>query len=156
MAFKVVRTGSSASNSQQITVDAAFSPQSRRRAADTEEEDDQSEKKHRRCEKSGCSAMYPVCFASTSERSVPAVGQSGESARHGEGTVHADTSSCPFSSVSGVQRMATRRDGTTCPAESISVMSALTTTTEGRSERQTEAKKHRENLLGSYAASHLM
>ncbi|XP_048849834.1 lysine-specific histone demethylase 1B [Brienomyrus brachyistius] len=42
--------------------------QSRRRAADTEEEDDQSEKKHRRCEKSGCSATYPVCFASTSER----------------------------------------------------------------------------------------
>uniref|UniRef100_A0A3B3CGC2 [histone-H3]-N(6),N(6)-dimethyl-L-lysine(4) FAD-dependent demethylase n=1 Tax=Oryzias melastigma TaxID=30732 RepID=A0A3B3CGC2_ORYME len=31
-------------------------------------EDDQSEKKYRKCEKAGCSAVYPVCFASASER----------------------------------------------------------------------------------------
>uniref|UniRef100_A0A3B4FH01 [histone-H3]-N(6),N(6)-dimethyl-L-lysine(4) FAD-dependent demethylase n=1 Tax=Pundamilia nyererei TaxID=303518 RepID=A0A3B4FH01_9CICH len=42
--------------------------QSKRKATDTEEEDDQSEKKYRKCEKAGCSAMYPVCFASASER----------------------------------------------------------------------------------------
>ncbi|CAL9690747.1 unnamed protein product [Knipowitschia caucasica] len=42
--------------------------QMKRKATDTEEEDDQSEKKYRRCEKSGCSATYPVCFASASER----------------------------------------------------------------------------------------
>uniref|UniRef100_A0A672IU22 [histone-H3]-N(6),N(6)-dimethyl-L-lysine(4) FAD-dependent demethylase n=1 Tax=Salarias fasciatus TaxID=181472 RepID=A0A672IU22_SALFA len=40
----------------------------KRKATDTEEEDDQSEKKYRKCEKAGCSAMYPVCFASASER----------------------------------------------------------------------------------------
>uniref|UniRef100_A0A8C6T1N1 [histone-H3]-N(6),N(6)-dimethyl-L-lysine(4) FAD-dependent demethylase n=1 Tax=Neogobius melanostomus TaxID=47308 RepID=A0A8C6T1N1_9GOBI len=39
-----------------------------RKATDTEEEDEQTEKKYRRCEKAGCSATYPVCFASTSER----------------------------------------------------------------------------------------
>uniref|UniRef100_A0A671YV74 [histone-H3]-N(6),N(6)-dimethyl-L-lysine(4) FAD-dependent demethylase n=1 Tax=Sparus aurata TaxID=8175 RepID=A0A671YV74_SPAAU len=39
-----------------------------RKATDTEEEDDQSEKKYRKCEKAGCSATYPVCFASASER----------------------------------------------------------------------------------------
>lgn len=44
------------------------SAQSKRKATDTEEEDEQTEKKYRRCEKSGCSATYPVCFASTSER----------------------------------------------------------------------------------------
>uniref|UniRef100_A0A672LY92 Lysine demethylase 1B n=1 Tax=Sinocyclocheilus grahami TaxID=75366 RepID=A0A672LY92_SINGR len=32
------------------------------------EDDDQSEKKFRKCEKSGCPAMYPMCFASASER----------------------------------------------------------------------------------------
>ncbi|XP_054601462.1 lysine-specific histone demethylase 2 isoform X4 [Nothobranchius furzeri] len=42
--------------------------QSKRKATDTEEEDDQSEKKYRKCEKAGCSATYPVCFASASER----------------------------------------------------------------------------------------
>lgn len=42
--------------------------QSKRKATDTEEEDEQSEKKYRKCEKAGCSAMYPVCFASASER----------------------------------------------------------------------------------------
>ncbi|XP_024154108.1 lysine-specific histone demethylase 1B isoform X1 [Oryzias melastigma] len=42
--------------------------QSKRKATDTEEEDDQSEKKYRKCEKAGCSAVYPVCFASASER----------------------------------------------------------------------------------------
>ncbi|XP_072304213.1 lysine-specific histone demethylase 2 [Eucyclogobius newberryi] len=42
--------------------------QIKRKATDTEEEEDQSEKKYRRCEKSGCSATYPVCFASASER----------------------------------------------------------------------------------------
>uniref|UniRef100_A0A8C5E8Z6 [histone-H3]-N(6),N(6)-dimethyl-L-lysine(4) FAD-dependent demethylase n=1 Tax=Gouania willdenowi TaxID=441366 RepID=A0A8C5E8Z6_GOUWI len=41
---------------------------SKRKATDTEEEDDQSEKKYRKCEKAGCSAKYPVCFASASER----------------------------------------------------------------------------------------
>uniref|UniRef100_A0A7N8X675 Lysine demethylase 1B n=1 Tax=Mastacembelus armatus TaxID=205130 RepID=A0A7N8X675_9TELE len=39
-----------------------------RKATDTEEEDDQAEKKYRKCEKAGCSATYPVCFASASER----------------------------------------------------------------------------------------
>uniref|UniRef100_A0A8C2XBT4 Lysine demethylase 1B n=1 Tax=Cyclopterus lumpus TaxID=8103 RepID=A0A8C2XBT4_CYCLU len=38
------------------------------KATDTEEEDDQSEKKYRKCEKAGCSATYPVCFASASDR----------------------------------------------------------------------------------------
>ncbi|XP_077599360.1 lysine-specific histone demethylase 2 isoform X2 [Stigmatopora nigra] len=42
--------------------------QSKRKATDTEEEEDQSEKKYRKCEKAGCSATYPVCFASASER----------------------------------------------------------------------------------------
>lgn len=42
--------------------------QIRRKAAETEEEEDQSEKKFRKCEKSGCPATYPVCFASASER----------------------------------------------------------------------------------------
>uniref|UniRef100_A0A665T8D3 [histone-H3]-N(6),N(6)-dimethyl-L-lysine(4) FAD-dependent demethylase n=1 Tax=Echeneis naucrates TaxID=173247 RepID=A0A665T8D3_ECHNA len=41
---------------------------SKRKATDTEEEDDQSEKKYRKCEKAGCSATYPVCFASASDR----------------------------------------------------------------------------------------
>ncbi|KAG7273586.1 hypothetical protein CRUP_019832 [Coryphaenoides rupestris] len=41
--------------------------QSKRKATDTEEEDDQSEKKYRKCEKAGCSATYPVCFASANE-----------------------------------------------------------------------------------------
>ncbi|ROI15267.1 Lysine-specific histone demethylase 1B [Anabarilius grahami] len=40
----------------------------RRKAAETGEDDDQSEKKFRKCEKSGCPATYPVCFASASER----------------------------------------------------------------------------------------
>ncbi|KPP76909.1 hypothetical protein Z043_103708 [Scleropages formosus] len=44
------------------------SGQSKRKAVDTEEEEDQSEKKYRKCEKAGCSATYPVCFASASER----------------------------------------------------------------------------------------
>ncbi|XP_051948616.1 lysine-specific histone demethylase 2 [Xyrauchen texanus] len=42
--------------------------QSRRKAPEAEEEEDQSEKKFRKCEKSGCPATYPVCFASASER----------------------------------------------------------------------------------------
>lgn len=42
--------------------------QTKRKATDTEEEDDQYEKKYRKCEKAGCSATYPVCFASASER----------------------------------------------------------------------------------------
>uniref|UniRef100_A0A8B9HYZ2 Lysine demethylase 1B n=1 Tax=Astyanax mexicanus TaxID=7994 RepID=A0A8B9HYZ2_ASTMX len=33
-----------------------------------EEEEDQMEKKFRKCEKAGCPATYPVCFASASER----------------------------------------------------------------------------------------
>ncbi|TRY56568.1 hypothetical protein DNTS_008400 [Danionella cerebrum] len=40
----------------------------RRRGEDAAEDDDQSEKKFRRCEKSGCPATYPVCFASASDR----------------------------------------------------------------------------------------
>lgn len=40
----------------------------RRKAPDTDEEDDQAEKKYRKCEKAGCPATYPVCFASASER----------------------------------------------------------------------------------------
>lgn len=35
-----------------------------------EDEDGGSEKKYRKCEKAGCTATCPVCFASTSERSV--------------------------------------------------------------------------------------
>ncbi|XP_039520073.1 lysine-specific histone demethylase 1B isoform X2 [Pimephales promelas] len=42
--------------------------QTRRKAAETGEDDDQSEKKFRKCEKSGCPATYPVCFASASDR----------------------------------------------------------------------------------------
>ncbi|KAG5842517.1 hypothetical protein ANANG_G00178460, partial [Anguilla anguilla] len=42
--------------------------QTKRKATDTEEDEDQSEKKYRKCEKAGCSATYPVCFASASER----------------------------------------------------------------------------------------
>ncbi|KAK5602237.1 Lysine-specific histone demethylase 1B [Crenichthys baileyi] len=42
--------------------------QSKRKATETEEEDEQAEKKYRKCEKAGCSAMYPVCFASASDR----------------------------------------------------------------------------------------
>ncbi|XP_073678158.1 lysine-specific histone demethylase 2 [Garra rufa] len=42
--------------------------QTRRKAPETAEDDDQSEKKFRKCEKSGCPATYPVCFASASER----------------------------------------------------------------------------------------
>ncbi|XP_029446598.1 lysine-specific histone demethylase 1B [Rhinatrema bivittatum] len=34
----------------------------------TEEEDEPSEKKYRKCEKAGCSATCPVCFASAAER----------------------------------------------------------------------------------------
>ncbi|XP_061112214.1 lysine-specific histone demethylase 2 isoform X2 [Conger conger] len=42
--------------------------QTKRKVTDTEEDEDQSEKKYRKCEKAGCSATYPVCFASASER----------------------------------------------------------------------------------------
>ncbi|XP_043089036.1 lysine-specific histone demethylase 1B isoform X4 [Puntigrus tetrazona] len=42
--------------------------QARRKAPEAGEEEDQSEKKFRKCEKSGCPATYPVCFASASER----------------------------------------------------------------------------------------
>ncbi|XP_067281511.1 lysine-specific histone demethylase 2 isoform X2 [Pseudorasbora parva] len=42
--------------------------QTRRKATETGEDEDQSEKKFRKCEKSGCPATYPVCFASASER----------------------------------------------------------------------------------------
>ncbi|XP_039594943.1 lysine-specific histone demethylase 1B isoform X3 [Polypterus senegalus] len=42
--------------------------QAKRKANETEEEDDTSEKKYRKCEKAGCTATYPVCFASASER----------------------------------------------------------------------------------------
>uniref|UniRef100_A0A9J8CMT6 [histone-H3]-N(6),N(6)-dimethyl-L-lysine(4) FAD-dependent demethylase n=1 Tax=Cyprinus carpio carpio TaxID=630221 RepID=A0A9J8CMT6_CYPCA len=40
----------------------------KRKVPETGEDDDQSEKKFRKCEKSGCPATYPVCFASASER----------------------------------------------------------------------------------------
>ncbi|XP_049999538.1 lysine-specific histone demethylase 2 isoform X2 [Alexandromys fortis] len=44
--------------------------QAKKKAAETtdEDEDGSSEKKYRKCEKAGCTAMYPVCFASASER----------------------------------------------------------------------------------------
>ncbi|XP_066572012.1 lysine-specific histone demethylase 2 isoform X1 [Amia ocellicauda] len=42
--------------------------QAKRKATETEEDEDQSEKKYRKCEKAGCTATYPVCFASASER----------------------------------------------------------------------------------------
>ncbi|KAK1173556.1 lysine-specific histone demethylase 1B [Acipenser oxyrinchus oxyrinchus] len=42
--------------------------QAKRKATETEEEEDISEKKYRKCEKAGCTATYPVCFASASER----------------------------------------------------------------------------------------
>ncbi|XP_046875001.1 lysine-specific histone demethylase 1B isoform X1 [Hypomesus transpacificus] len=42
--------------------------QTKRKSTDTEEEEDQGDKKYRKCEKAGCSATYPVCFASASER----------------------------------------------------------------------------------------
>uniref|UniRef100_A0AAY4BVT7 CW-type domain-containing protein n=1 Tax=Denticeps clupeoides TaxID=299321 RepID=A0AAY4BVT7_9TELE len=42
--------------------------QAKKKTADPEEEDDQSEKKYRKCEKAGCPATYPVCFASSTER----------------------------------------------------------------------------------------
>ncbi|XP_076850208.1 lysine-specific histone demethylase 2 [Brachyhypopomus gauderio] len=40
----------------------------KRKTTDTEEEEEQTEKKFRKCEKAGCLATYPVCFASASER----------------------------------------------------------------------------------------
>ncbi|XP_052388842.1 lysine-specific histone demethylase 2 [Carassius gibelio] len=42
--------------------------QTRRKVPEPGEDDDQSEKKFRKCEKSGCPATYPMCFASASER----------------------------------------------------------------------------------------
>uniref|UniRef100_A0A673T9F7 Lysine demethylase 1B n=1 Tax=Suricata suricatta TaxID=37032 RepID=A0A673T9F7_SURSU len=44
--------------------------QAKKKAPETtdEDEDGSSEKKYRRCEKSGCTAACPVCFASASER----------------------------------------------------------------------------------------
>ncbi|MGH0117274.1 UNVERIFIED_CONTAM: hypothetical protein FKN15_032241 [Acipenser sinensis] len=47
---------------------AWLSDESKRKATETEEEEDISEKKYRKCEKAGCTATYPVCFASASER----------------------------------------------------------------------------------------
>ncbi|XP_056597117.1 lysine-specific histone demethylase 2 [Triplophysa dalaica] len=44
------------------------STQIRSKNAEADEEEDQSEKKFRKCEKSGCPATYPVCFASASDR----------------------------------------------------------------------------------------
>lgn len=41
----------------------------RRKAAEAAEEDEEiSEKKYRKCEKAGCTATCPVCFASAAER----------------------------------------------------------------------------------------
>uniref|UniRef100_A0A672LW59 Lysine demethylase 1B n=1 Tax=Sinocyclocheilus grahami TaxID=75366 RepID=A0A672LW59_SINGR len=45
-----------------------ISTHTRRKVPEPGEDDDQSEKKFRKCEKSGCPAMYPMCFASASER----------------------------------------------------------------------------------------
>uniref|UniRef100_W5MFG8 [histone-H3]-N(6),N(6)-dimethyl-L-lysine(4) FAD-dependent demethylase n=3 Tax=Lepisosteus oculatus TaxID=7918 RepID=W5MFG8_LEPOC len=42
--------------------------QAKRKATEAEEDEDLSEKKYRKCEKAGCTATYPVCFASASER----------------------------------------------------------------------------------------
>uniref|UniRef100_A0A3B4AIG2 [histone-H3]-N(6),N(6)-dimethyl-L-lysine(4) FAD-dependent demethylase n=1 Tax=Periophthalmus magnuspinnatus TaxID=409849 RepID=A0A3B4AIG2_9GOBI len=63
-----VRKRSSGESPGEGTRSAGRQMNIKRKATDTEEEDDQSEKKYRRCEKSGCSATYPVCFASASER----------------------------------------------------------------------------------------
>lgn len=47
-------------------------PQAKKKATEMtdEDEDGGSEKKYRKCEKAGCTAACPVCFASASERSV--------------------------------------------------------------------------------------
>lgn len=42
----------------------------KRKTFETEEEEDGCEKKYRKCEKAGCTATHPVCFASASERQV--------------------------------------------------------------------------------------
>ncbi|XP_048407671.1 lysine-specific histone demethylase 2 isoform X4 [Stegostoma tigrinum] len=42
--------------------------QVKKKTFETEEEEEGSEKKYRKCEKAGCSATYPVCFASAAER----------------------------------------------------------------------------------------
>ncbi|XP_032869646.1 lysine-specific histone demethylase 1B isoform X3 [Amblyraja radiata] len=42
--------------------------QVKRKTFETEEEEDGCEKKYRKCEKAGCTATHPVCFASASER----------------------------------------------------------------------------------------
>lgn len=51
-----------------ITDLCVFLLQIRSKNAEADEEEDQSEKKFRKCEKSGCPATYPVCFASASDR----------------------------------------------------------------------------------------
>lgn len=45
----------------------------KKKAAETADDDDEatSEKKYRKCEKAGCTATCPVCFASAAERFVP-------------------------------------------------------------------------------------
>ncbi|XP_078395404.1 lysine-specific histone demethylase 2 isoform X5 [Cetorhinus maximus] len=42
--------------------------QVKKKTFETEEEEEGCEKKYRKCEKAGCSAAYPVCFASAAER----------------------------------------------------------------------------------------
>uniref|UniRef100_A0A4W3HST3 Lysine demethylase 1B n=1 Tax=Callorhinchus milii TaxID=7868 RepID=A0A4W3HST3_CALMI len=42
--------------------------QVKKKTFETEEEEEGSEKKYRKCEKAGCTAAYPVCFASIAER----------------------------------------------------------------------------------------
>lgn len=103
--------------------------QNKRKATDTEEEDDQSEKKYRKCEKAGCSAIYPVCFASASERYDQISGESDHFLR---------LLIAALGLVSGVLKMATRHGGIICHVASIFATSALITTTEG--ERKTSSR----------------
>lgn len=43
----------------------------KKKAAEAADDDDEaSEKKYRKCEKAGCTATCPVCFASAAERFV--------------------------------------------------------------------------------------
>ncbi|KAL7868327.1 hypothetical protein SRHO_G00097110 [Serrasalmus rhombeus] len=54
--------------SKRSTSTPAAQASTKRKAPETEEEEEQVEKKFRKCEKAGCPATYPVCFASASER----------------------------------------------------------------------------------------
>lgn len=100
--------------------------QSKRKATDTEEEDELSEKKYRRCEKSGCSATYPVCFASASDRYNE---QQQRLPSQIYFNIVSNYSNCL---VSGVLKMDTHRAGIIFHVANTSAMSALITITEGK------------------------